>query len=199
MLYFKIMRRITFLISALLATSVLCFGQKKQEQEFRIDKDELPQGIITELSEYLKEVKRLRFYKELDGEKSSYEVKFKKDRLRYSVEFDENGTLEDVEFIIEPTDIPEKTLEQIARHLTSKHGKYRVKKIQQQYLNGDDTQKTLKNAFQNLLLPDIRYELIIATKNTEGYGEYEITFDALGKHLLTRKSVNTKYDHVLFQ
>ncbi len=193
------MRRITFLILVLLATSVLCFGQKKQEQEFRIDKNELPQNVLTELSGYLKEAKRLRFYKELDGEKSSYEVKFKKDRLRYSVEFDENGKLEDVEFIIEPTDIPEDTLEQIARHLISKHGKYRIKKIQQQYLNGDDTQKTLQDAFQNLILPDVRYELIIATKDKEGYSEYEITFDALGKHLLTRKSVNTKYDHVLFQ
>jgi hypothetical protein len=191
-------RNISFFL-VLLATSVLCFGQKKQEQEFRIEEEDLPEGIIPMVSDYLKNVKRLRFYKELDGEKSSYEIKFKRDRLLYSIEFDEKGELEDVEFIIKQTDIPEKTLENLSKYLKSNHGKYRIKKIQQQYLNIVDAEQTLKKAFQNLILPEIRYELIIATKDDDGYGEYEITFTAEGKHLLTRKSVNTKYDHVLFQ
>ena len=174
------------------------FTQKKQEQEFRIDKGELPENILPVLSYYLDDVKRLRFYKEQDGEKSSYEVKFKKDRLLYSIEFDEKGVLEDVEFIVKQKDIPDETFEKLTKYLQSNHGKYRIKKIQQQYLNTRNAQKTLKDAFQNLILPEIRYELIIATKDDEGYGEYEITFDAMGAHLLTRKSVNTKYDHVLF-
>jgi hypothetical protein len=181
-----------------LATSILCYGQKKQEREFRVDKEELPTEIIPLLSNYLNDVKRLRFYKEQDGEKSSYEVKFKKDRLLYSIEFDEKGVLEDVEFIVKQKDIPDETFEKLTKYLQSNHGKYRIKKIQQQYLNTRNAQKTLKDAFQNLILPEIRYELIIATKDDEGYGEYEITFDAMGAHLLTRKSINTKYDHVLF-
>jgi len=192
------MQRTTSFILVLLATSVLCFGQKKQEREFRIDKEELPKEITPVLTNYLNNVKRLRFYKELDGERSSYEVKFKKDRLLYSIEFDENGVLEDVEFIIKQKGIPDKTFEKLTKYLKANHEKYRIKKIQQQYLNTGNPQKTLKDAFQNLILPEIQYELIIATKDEEGYGEYEITFDAVGGHLLTRKSVNTKYDHVLF-
>lgn len=194
------MRLTPCIVCILLFVNILCFGQKKQEREFRINKEELPQEIIPILSDYLNNVKRLRFYKELDGKKSSYEVKFKKDKLFYSVEFDENGILEDVEFIIKENDIPQETLNAIEDHLSVTYGKFRIKKIQQQYLNGDKDAKTvLKKAFQNLLLPEINYEIVIAVKDNQGFGEYEVTFDSNGKHLLTRKSIALKYDHVLFQ
>ncbi len=194
------MRLTTCTVIFLLLTNVFCFGQKKQEREFRIDKEELPQSILPVLSHHLNNVKRLRFYKELDGKKSSYEVKFKKDKLFYSVEFDENGALEDVEFIIRENDIPQETLNSINNHLLKTYGKFRIKKIQQQYLkNGTDAKTVLRNAFQNLILPEINYEMVIAVKDKEGYGEYEVTFDSNGQHLLTRKSAAPKYDHVLFQ
>ena len=37
------------------------FAQKKLEQEFRIDKEGLPENILPVLSDYLDDVKRLRF------------------------------------------------------------------------------------------------------------------------------------------
>ena len=187
----------TFII--LLFFCVASFGQKKQEQEFRIDKKELPDGVMAVLSNYLENTKRLRYYKERDGEKSSYEVKFKKDKLHYSIEFDEKGVLEDVELLIKQTDIPNEPFDNMTTYLQSNHKKYRIKKIQRQYVNTGDAAQTLKEAFQNRILPKLKYELIIATKDENGYGEFELTFDANGEHLLTRKAVNTKYDHVLFQ
>ena len=187
----------TFII--LLFFCVASFGQKKQEQEFRIDKKELPDGVMAVLSNYLENTKRLRYYKERDGEKSSYEVKFKKDKLHYSIEFDEKGALEDVELLIKQTDIPNEPFDNMTTYLQSNHKKYRIKKIQRQYVNTSDAAQTLKEAFQNRILPKLKYELIIATKDENGYGEFELTFDANGEHLLTRKAVNTKYDHVLFQ
>ncbi|UOY04758.1 hypothetical protein L0P88_12400 [Muricauda sp. SCSIO 64092] len=183
----------------LLFFCVASFGQKKQEQEFRIDKKELPNGVLALLSNYLENTKRLRYYKERDGEKSSYEVKFKKDKLHYSIEFDEKGALEDVELLIKQTDIPNAAFDNMTTYLQSNHKKYRIKKIQRQYVNTGDAAQTLKEAFQNRILPKLKYELIIATKDENGYGEFELTFDANGEHLLTRKAVKTKYDHVLFQ
>ena len=175
-------------------------AQTKQEREFRITADELPKNVLTQLEPYTVAAKRLRFYKEQDGTKSSYEVKFKKDKLHYSVEFDESGTLEDVEFIIGPADIPEDTYLNITTYLNKSFKKPRIKKIQQQYLAKDDThQNVLKNAFQNLLIPQLNYELIIGSKDNSGFSEYELTFNAEGKHLLTRKAIKSKYDHVLYQ
>lgn len=176
------------------------YAQQKQEQEFGIDEKDLPRNISPLLSEYLKDVKRLRFFKELDGQKTSYEVKFKKDTLYYSIEFDSIGQLEDVEFIIKESAIPKKSYASINEYLGTAHEKYRIKKIQQQYPHeGGNAKALLRDAFQNLLSTKINYELIIATKDKEGYVEFEITFDAQGNHLLTRKSVATKYDHVLFE
>ncbi len=176
------------------------FGQTKQEREYRIAKAEFPATAINLMDSYLKDVKRLRFYKEIDGKKASYEIKFKKDKLHYSVEFDTEGRLEDVEFIIKPNDIPDDVFDAIENYLNRVHGKHRIKKIQQQYvLEGEAQEVLLKKAFQNLMTTDINYELIIATKDTTGYGTYEVTFNAKGEHLTTRKSVNSNYDHVLYE
>lgn len=57
---------------------------------------------------------------------------------------------------------------------------------------------TLQEAFQNLILPYINYEFIIAGKEEKGFVEYELLFDATGKFLGKRKSIPQKYDHVLY-
>lgn len=188
-----------FVTMALTVCSITA-GQKKQEQEFRIDKNELPKTILPLLTNHLQDVKRLRFYKEQDGNSTSFEVKFKKGRLHYSVEFDSIGTLEDVEFIINEHDIPSESLKSIQRYLGETYGKFRIKKIQQQYLNEKgETETVLKKAFQNLIIPEINYEIIVTSKKQKGFNEYEVTFNAMGHHILTRKSTMAKYDHVLFQ
>ncbi|MEM1259792.1 MAG: hypothetical protein AAGH81_14775 [Bacteroidota bacterium] len=192
--------RSNFLLILFLLFAANGFAQKKQEKEYRIQENQLPENVIVMLGEHLNGAKRLRYYREIDGENSSYEVKFKKDKLFYSVEFDESGTLEDVEFIIKENDIPQEPLQIIKKHLSNTYGKFRIKKIQQQYLNdGPEAKTVLRKAFQNLILPEINYEIIIAVKDKEGYSEYEVTYNANGEHLLTRKSIAPKYDHVLFQ
>lgn len=175
------------------------FAQTKQEWEFRIDKDEFPSQSIDVIASYLQNVKRLRFYKEIDGAKTSYELKFKKDKLFYSVEFDTNGKLEDIEFIIKKADIPLSSLENIQDYLSANHQKAKIKKIQQQYLFDENiTKQQLKSAFQNLLLPSIRYEIVISTKEESGYHYYEITFSSDGEKLDSRKFLDSNYDHVLY-
>ncbi|NKI31550.1 hypothetical protein [Croceivirga thetidis] len=176
------------------------FAQKKQEREFRINKEDFPKEALNSLSSYLQGTKKIRYYQEQDGEKKSFEIKFKKDRLFYSIEFDLNGVLEDVEFVIKPEDVPDASWKTIQEYFSKNFEKSRVKKIQQQYQTNESNQvKVLKDAFQNLLLPYINYEIIITAKDKEGYSTYEVTFDSDGHHVLTRKSVRSKYDHVLFQ
>ncbi len=183
-----------------LVLGTTAFGQTKQEREYRIAKEEFPEMAISSMDTHLNDVKRLRFYKEIDGKKASYEIKFKKGKLHYSVEFDTQGGLEDVEFVIKPNDIPDDVFAKIKTYLNQIHGKHRLKKIQQQYvLDGEAPEALLKKAFQNLLTPAINYEIIVAAKDRTGYGKYEITFTAKGEHLSTRKSVNPNYDHVLYE
>jgi hypothetical protein len=193
------MKSKTLFLIFFLACFSFVTSQIKKEQEIRINESAFPTNAKKSIAPYLSDVKRIKFYKEFDVEKVSYEAKFKKDRLRYSVEFDENGNLEDVEFIITKVDIPDESFESITKYLALNYNKYRIKKIQQQYLNAENnSSNVLKIAFQNLILPEINYEFIVASKEDKGYVEHEITFNASGEHLFSRRLVKQKYDHVLY-
>ncbi|MGB3151844.1 MAG: hypothetical protein WBB27_14395 [Maribacter sp.] len=186
---------LVFLFSLFIANS-----QNKYEREYRIKKSQFPNEAIQLISGKLKDVKRLKFYKETDSAKTSFEAKFKKDRLWYSVEFDESGILEDIEITIKPVDVPSDAYKAIIKYLDKDFSKYRIKKIQQQYLVSEieTLETTIKNAFQNLILPSINYELIIGGKKEKEYFDYEILFNSDGKFISIRKSLPPNYDHVLY-
>lgn len=189
-----------YLLFVIVGIVQITSAQNKYEQESRIDKADFPNSAYLLIEDYLKDAKRMRFYQEIDSTKKSYEAKFKKGRLRYSVEFDEQGTLEDVEFKIKVRDIPNDTWGAIQSYLDKNHYKHRVKKIQQQYPLREEksVEKTLHNAFQNLILPDVNYELVFSAKESGGFQEYEALFDYEGQLIRLRKSFPPSYDHVLY-
>lgn len=187
-----------FLIFFLLSASH-AFSQNKYEREHRIKKSQFPQVALDFISSDLEHAKRIRYYKETDSAKVSYEAKFKKDRLKYSIEFDESGVLEDVEIEIKQVDIPNDVYAKLNAYLQKRFLKYRILKMQQQYpLLENDTETTLKNAFQNLMLPSIKYELMVAGKSDKNYEQFEILFDANGNFEKIRKSLPPNYDHILY-
>ena len=175
-------------------------GQYKYEREYRIKKNQFPTVAHAFIEDQLKDARRIRYYRETDSTKVSYEAKFKLDKLHYSVEFDEQGNLEDVEILIKEVDIPNDTFAAITAYLESNFTKYRILRIQQQYpVNENETvEETLKNAFQNLLLPTIRYEIMVAAKKDNGFEDYEILFDHKGEFIKLRKSLPLNHDHILY-
>jgi len=190
--------RISFLF--LLLGCLVCHAQNKFEREYRIKKSEFPENAYAFISLELTGLKRLRFYKEVDSAKISYEAKFKKDNLFYSIEFDKEGLLEDVEIVITEVDIPNETFANITAFLDRKYPLYKIKKIQQQYPFTDtaNIKSTLKNAFQNLILPSVNYELIVSAKTEEGRDDFEILFNKEGNFVSLRKLLPPNYDHILY-
>ncbi len=178
---------------------IFVLSQYKREQEFRIGQKEFPDSAHSLIEDYLEDAKRIRFYQETDSAKNSFEAKFKKGRLHYSVEFSESGQLEDVEFIIKENDVPEESWNAIMDHLGKDYPKFRLKKIQQQYPLADrDPKQTLHEAFQNLILPYINYELVFSAKKGKKFQTYEALFDSEGELINIRKSYPPSYDHVLY-
>jgi hypothetical protein len=192
--------RFKVLILLFITLGAAAHSQVKYEREFRILREQFPQASLESVQPYLDGVRKLRFYKEIDSSRRSYEIKFKKDRLHYSVEFNEQEALEDVEVIIKPVDIPEEAWTTITKDLDSKWSKYKVRKIQQQYPREAFTSDsdTFQKAFQNLILPEIRYEIVVRGKTEDGYRDYELLYDATGDLLLMRESLPPNYDHVLY-
>lgn len=187
------------LILIFLSASILS-AQNKYEREYRIRKSQFPEKALDYISEKLEDARRIRFYKETDSAKISYEAKFKKDRLWYSVEFDKGGSLEDIEILIKPIDIPDDSFAAIEKYLKNYFSKYRIRRLQQQYpiSESEPTEETIKNAFQNLMLPSINYELIVSGKKEKTFEQFEILFDANGTFKSIRKSLPPNYDHVLY-
>ncbi|MFH6603388.1 hypothetical protein ACEZ3G_07865 [Maribacter algicola] len=118
-----------FLIFFLLSASY-AFSQNKYEREHRIKKSQFPQVALDFISSDLEQAKRIRYYREIDSAKVSYEAKFQKDRLKYSIEFDENGVFEDVEIEIKLVDIPNDVLAKLNAYLGKTFSKYRILKLQ---------------------------------------------------------------------
>ena len=188
------------LLLFMLLTGFLLQSQYKYEREYRIKKSQFPQKAHALLQEHIRGARKMKYYREVDSTKISYEAKFKKDRLFYSIEFDSQGNLEDIEVLIKEIDIPNASFETITAYLNSTFAKYRILKIQQQYAVTDfeSTDETLKNAFQNLLLPAVKYEIIVAGKKDGGFEDFEVLFDAEGSFISMRKSLPANYDHILY-
>ena len=116
----------------------------------------------------------------------------------YSVEFSEDGQLEDIELLVKEVDIPGDSWGSMQQYFKDNFKKFRIKKIQQQYpfLPGSTPQKTIRNAFQNLLIPELNYEVIVSGKEENIYSEYEILFDASGNFISIRTSIPAPYAHI---
>ena len=191
-----------FLISLGLSLLFSCTmgAQAKQERQFRILKCQFPENALQYIEKTLKDERPIRFYKEIDSALSNFEAKFKKDRLHYSVAFSEQGVLEAVEINIKRVDIPEDSFVTIENYLRSKFVKHRILRMQQHYPVGQQgAEKTIQDAFQNLMLPTIKYELIVGgKKEQDAYKKYDIVFDADGQFESIRESLPPNYDHVLY-
>lgn len=186
------------LLLLLLISTLTCFSQIKLEREFRIKKSEFPSEALSLIKTKLTDAKKIKFYKEIDSSKVTFEAKFKKKRLWYSVEFNEQGHLQDIEVLIKSIDIPNDTFENATKYLDQNFEKYKIVKIQQQYPVIENDEKTINNAFQNLMLPTVNYEIMINGKKEKNFEKFEILFDATGKFKSIRKSLPINYDHVLY-
>ena len=195
------MMKYRFLI--IIIPALICmnsFGQIKYEREYRIKKSQFPDKGHALIDEQLADVRSIRYYRERDSAKVSYNAKFKADRLRYRMGFNQEGELEGVEIRIKEVDVPNASFDNIRKHLDENFNKYRVRRIWQQYPVSahNSVEETIKVAFQNLLLPTLRYELMIAGRMDKGFEDFEILYDADGNFLMMRKSLPVNHDHILY-
>ena len=176
------------------------YSQVNYEREFRIRKGQFPETCYKTVEPYLNEVKKLRFYQEVDSSMVRYRIKFKKDRLYYQVAFDEKEQLENIEVLITSVDIPEPSWLEMNKHLEKTFIKYKVRKIQQRYARKSfaTTDENFRNAYQNLIIPEVRYALFIRANEEEGKGDYQSLYNHLGEFLDLKKSLPPNYDHVLY-
>ncbi|MUP45360.1 hypothetical protein E0K83_06320 [Gramella sp. BOM4] len=188
------------LLSILLFMPIFALSQnKKIEREKDIALKEMPETAQRYIKNNLPEnYRKLRCYYETDGQKESYEAKFKFDGNRYSVEFNQAGKLEDIEVVLKKKELDRNLLQKIEVYLSTRHDRFRIEKIQAQYLSGEKhTAKVLPGGINEHASPD-NYELIVATKNQGKIRKFEMLFDAEGNFVKERKVIRNSYDYLIF-
>ena len=170
-------------------------AQVKYEKEERIQKEALPTAVSKLLPLMETHAKRMRYYQEFDGQSISYEVKFKKHGTHFSVEFNQEGVLEDVEVLMSKSALPTAVLETVKTHFQS----VKFTRIQKQFVhrNEGSQAQTIQAVFENQLAPTA-YELEVSGKTQNGYRQFELLIDPAGK-LLKKSTILTKdYEHVVY-
>jgi hypothetical protein len=172
---------------------------KKIEKEDRISEEKMPdQAILLFNAEKPEDARRLRFYFETDGEKTSYEAKFKHNGYDYSAEFGNDGNLEDIEVELKEKEMPEKTLQKITNYIEQENNRHKIEKIQAQYLPKKSPSEVFRKALDPKKNEPANYELIVAVKNTGKLERFEMLFDHSGNFVQKREIVRNEYDYLLF-
>jgi uncharacterized protein (DUF1919 family) len=173
-------------------------GQDKIEYEKRIKRSEFPGVAMNLLEDLPQKAHRFKYYEEHDGDHHSFEVKFKYQSYRYSIEFTPEGALEDIEVTIKYKSLSKKAASCISSSLNDNYDKWRIEKIQIQYPLTNNPSQTLQDALKRDALPYRNHEIIVSTILNGDTVVYEILFDSDGMFKSRRKVIRRSYDFVRF-
>jgi len=192
--------RILISAIAFLIGTHLGLSQTKKEKEDRINLSEFPSEAQNVLSKLPKDCKRIKFFKETDGNKQSFEAKFKYNGRRYSLEFSSEGIIEDVEVRVKMNAIEDSSQDQIKEHFKSSYLKYKLIKIQKQFVFNQnlDPDTFVAQVLNQESTDIINYEIIAEIKTEDGRELREFTFDNKGSFINFRVVEPSSYEHVLY-
>lgn len=171
---------VLFLCGSLLCTAQDSYKYKKEE---RIERKAFPKNALDLLDQTLpKKIKEVRYYKEQNSLKVSYEVKLKYNDQKYNLKFSEKGVLKNAGVTIKQKHITPRTLENIKKYLYNTYASFRIKEIQRQYRNtkNDTANDVIKGAFLNDKKRSYHYEIITEGKTKKKRYFIEITFTKNG-------------------
>jgi len=169
----------------------------KTESEKRINPSEAPQLSNDFISATFDDIKRLKWYKEVTSGKKSYEAKFKFSRRKYSVEFDDEGNIEDVEIAFKLKELPPSVGEAMEEAF-SKIEKFKLQKIQEQWSAKDEISLREAIVTQNRSLATIQYEVVFRGVIDGENAIWEGTFSEKGALLKRQKVILRPTDNLDF-
>ena len=191
------------LFSALFFLSSFTVAQVKYEKEERIPIDDLPSVVQALLPQLQFNAKRIRYYREFDGDKESYEVKFQKHGTHFSIEFSQDGSLEDIEMLIKKSDLPSSVM----TSLNDTFPRCKLTRIQKQFVHPKDADpaNTLRivlsdhhDALNHKLIDEANYEIEAQCVTKNGLQKKELLFSSGGKLLSTRTIIAEADDHIIY-
>lgn len=194
------MRKSYFTIILLLCFSLFSIplsAQVKYEKESRVKEKDVPAKAL-QFIDTLALNKKIKWFKEEGLKANSFEAKFKLDRVRYSIEFDTLGAVEDIEVEKAWKDLNDQLRTVILERLKGDCLKHRIDKVQVQYA-GKPSELiaiiALNGKSQNHDVI-IQYEIIVKCRQEEEVNLYEYLFSEAGQILSVSKIVFKNSSHL---
>lgn len=191
------MKKKYFIVVLFTFTPVLVFSQVKIEKEVKVQSSRVPAKALDWLEDAIDQKKQLKWYYETDGDHQSFEAKFKRKGRSYSVEFDTDGIVEDIEIDEHWRKLSPLVRNNISGYLQSQFSKFRVEKVQIQY---SGTEKALKSWESNNGSSQIvvKYEIEFYGKAPDSEKFWEGIFDRDGNILDKREIIITPSNNLFF-
>jgi len=182
-------------IGFLLLFPLVSTAQQKYEREFRIKSEIVPQSARAFIDSIGADSK-IKWYRETNPNSVSIEAKFKLNKKKFSVEFDTLGSIQDVEFIVKPSEILPPISVKIEHQLDSLYQKWKFQKIQIQYTG--KPKEIIASIHQNEPTDAVKiaYEIVLKGKALGNTQLFEITFNEEGELLDILQIVQDKADHL---
>ena len=190
------MNRIIFISLILFSfPGINTFAQEKIEKESRIDLTVVPKNAQSFISGLALDSK-IKWYLEQGINQTTIEAKFKHNGKKYSVEFDSIGNIEDIEVEISWKDLEVGVKESIKKQLDLNCSKYKINKIQTQYLGNAKNLSFLFKQNSNTQKLETNYELIVRCNQENEVNLFEYLFNHQGKLISTSKIIFRNSSHL---
>jgi hypothetical protein len=186
--------KFVFLLGMIFLLSFQGISQSKYEKEFRIGAKDVPSGALS-FVDSMRFDSKVKWYKEIGLNQITFEAKAKFKKERYSIEFSEAGTFQDVEIEVKPNKIPDSTYSKITGILSQRHNKHKIEKIQIQY--SGDRNVVLGFLRENRVNPEgiiLNHEVVISTKMDGDYLMLEYLFSETGEYLQSNQIISKRKD-----
>lgn len=183
------------LLLAILLAPICCRAQVKVEREYRISPEQVPQEAV----QFVRAIgfsRRIKWYKEETERSTTVEAKSRKEGQKYSIEFNLNGKLEDVEVSMHWRDLDDAVQAYITKTLDAIFKKHRLIKIQKQFVGAPEQLLQFLQNPDQYAPPTTNYELVIAGKEKRSFKKYEFLFNAQGVLIKKTEIVVKNTDHL---
>jgi|GEM_PF-1372732 len=153
----------------------------KTEHELRINRNEMPVKILEELADFLEEARRIRYFREFDGTSYFWEVKFIYEGRHFSVKFNQDYSLYDIEFLTHWRLAEREVRQPLISYFEQNYRRFRIKRLQFTFLpqpgisQPDFFERILDDALPPPQFYEVEAEVISSITGTMGF--YEFRFD----------------------
>lgn len=165
-------------------------GQDKYEKEYRISSELVPSSAVNYIEKFNFE-KKVKWYREESLTLASIEAKTKRNKQRYSIEFDTTGQLQDLEIEIDFKTINPSAQKNICAALSQEFDRYKLEKTQRQYAGKATTILAYFLQAGMHISPEIKiqFEIVLEGKTADKVNLYECTFSQQGTLISKRRIV----------